>query len=579
MMSLLNVFFRHSLLQNKSCEMKAFKLQESDCICVSGSCSSEVRIGHSLNTEEKEFIARREQTVQESLKTLGIPCQDKVPKIALLGSGGGERAMLGLLGSLDGFKETGLLDCVLYLSGVSGSTWCMASLYQDSDWSTKLDSVREKIIQRLKGPAVSWSETFSKLKKYYHEKDLFSLTDVWAVLIVTSFVKEIDERTISEKQGHNEKDPFPIFTVIDKECKQLKKEDPWVEITPYEAGYSLTGAFVDVSRFGSQFEKGSKIKDQPEVDMLYLQSLCGSALADEQNIWEAIKDFFKNLFQRKEENLVEVWNEIPSSSIDDAGQILMDLVEMNLLTLKGKDTSDLDKTIRTKLLELSGGKTQLIFPVEKPDKSETKLYMKQFTLDVCDNMGVTVSFWPFDMCYAICKCVVQWIWGRKYNCLYNMKDGRLPSILVESEKRDYEDAGLLLNSPYMSVLRQERDIDLIISLDFSDGDPFMTVKDIAKICKRQNIPFPEVIVPSGDIIMPKDFYVFEGYTKAPTVIHIPLFNTVNCGDKVEEWRKKYTTFQLSYRAELIDPLLEVAGKNITNNKEKLLEEIRKIMKR
>ncbi|KAA0717420.1 Cytosolic phospholipase A2 zeta [Triplophysa tibetana] len=448
--------------------------------------NSEVRIGHSLNTQEKEFITRREQTVQECLKKLGIPCQDKVPKIALLGSGGGERAMLGLLGSLDGFKETGLLDCVLYLSGVSGSTWCMASLYQDSDWSTKLDSVREKIIDRLKGPAVSWSETFSKLKKYYKEKDIFSLTDVWAVLIVTSFVKESDQLLNAS-----------IYL----------SADPWVEITPYEAGYSLTGAFVDVSRFGSQFEEGSKKKDQPEVDMLYLQALCGSALADEQNIWEAIKDFFKNLFQRKEENLVEVWNEIPSSSIDDAGQILMDLVEMNLLTLKGKDTSDLDKTIRTNLL-----------------------------------------------------------------------DGTLPSILVESEKRDYEDAGLLLNSPYISVLRQERDIDLIISLDFSDGDPFMTVKDIAKICKNQNIPFPKVIVPSGDIIMPQDFYVFEGYKKAPTVIHIPLFNTVN-SDKVEEWRKKYSTFQLSYRADMIDPLLEVAGKNITNNKEKLMEEIRKIMKR
>ncbi|XP_057205896.1 cytosolic phospholipase A2 gamma-like [Triplophysa rosa] len=534
-------------------------------MCVCGSCSSEVRIAHSLNTQEKEFIARREQTVQQSLKNLGIQCPAKVPKIALLGSGGGERAMLGLLGSLDGFKETSLLDCVLYLCGVSGSTWCMASLYQDSDWSTKLDSVKEKIIHRLKGPAVSWSETFSKLKKYYYEKDIFSLTDVWAVLIVTSFVKEIDECTISEKRGHNDKDPFPIFTVIDKECKQRQKGDPWVEITPYEAGYSLTGAFVDVSRFGSQFHEGSKKKDQPEMDMLYLQALCGSALADEQNMWEAIKDFFKNLFHRKEEILGEMYNETTSSSIDDACQILMDLVEMNLLALKGLDTSDLDKTIRTKLFV-------------KPDKTEAKLYMKQFTLDVCDNMRVSLSFWPFDVCYTICKLMAQWIWGRKYNFLDNMKDVRLPSILVESETRDYEDAGLLLNSPYISVLRQERDIDLIISLDFSDGDPFMTVKSIAKICKNQNIPFPEVIVPSEDIIMPKDFYVFEGYKKAPTVIHIPLFNTVNCGDEVEEWRKKYSTFQLSYRADMIDPLLKVAGKNITNNKVKLVEEIRKIVK-
>ena len=47
--------------------------------------------------------------------------------------------------------------------------------------------------------------------------------------------------------------------------------DPWFEFTPYEAGYSLTGAFVETSNFGSKFENGRKIKNQPEIDMLYLQ--------------------------------------------------------------------------------------------------------------------------------------------------------------------------------------------------------------------------------------------------------------------------------------------------------------------
>ncbi|KAL0194258.1 hypothetical protein M9458_012554, partial [Cirrhinus mrigala] len=112
-----------------------------------------------------------------------------VPNIALLGSGGGQRAMVGLLGSLVELDKAGLLDCILYLSGVSGSTWCMASLYKEPDWSTKLETVKNKIIKRLNGPAVSFTETFEKLKKY-HKKDFFSLTDVWAVLAVTEYVKE-----------------------------------------------------------------------------------------------------------------------------------------------------------------------------------------------------------------------------------------------------------------------------------------------------------------------------------------------------------------------------------------------------
>uniref|UniRef100_A0A9J8A8L1 PLA2c domain-containing protein n=1 Tax=Cyprinus carpio carpio TaxID=630221 RepID=A0A9J8A8L1_CYPCA len=79
------------------------------------------------------------------------PCafQDAVPNIALLGSGGGQRAMVGLLGSLVQLDKAGLLDCVLYLSRVSGSTWCMASLYQEPDWSTKLETVKDKIIRSV----------------------------------------------------------------------------------------------------------------------------------------------------------------------------------------------------------------------------------------------------------------------------------------------------------------------------------------------------------------------------------------------------------------------------------------------
>lgn len=34
------------------------------------------------------------------------------------------------------------------------------------------------------------------------------------------------------------------------------------------------------------------------------------------------------------------------------------------------------------------------------------------------------------------------------------------------------DAGLFLNSPYPSVLREARDVDLIISFDFSEDKPF-----------------------------------------------------------------------------------------------------------
>ncbi|XDV21616.1 hypothetical protein PO909_026689 [Leuciscus waleckii] len=538
-------------------------------------CSGSVRIKHSLNKNEEKFVVRRRKDVQQSLKKLKIPCsENKVPNIALLGSGGGARAMVGLLGSLDQLQKAGLLDCVLYLSGVSGSTWCMASLYQEPDWSTKLETVKDKIVQRLNGPAVSWGDAYAKLSKYCFDKDVFSLTDFWATMIVTIFVKEIDEHTLTKQKNRHKKDPFPIYTAIDKQCNLNKDGDPWFEITPYEAGYSLTGAFVETSNFGSKFENGRKIKNQPEIDMLYLQALCGSAFADMQKnleligifIWKAIKGAIAFVLKTQ-----------PKADTEDEGlQVLMDVADMNIMVLKGIDPFDLDESIRTKLDEISGGNFQLTSQMEKlnvADKEAAKLIMRKYTLDICKCLGALLNFRPVHVCLSICECAAYWTWGRKYNFLHNMKDKAVPSALLKSETRDYIDAGLLLNSPYFSVLREERDIDLIISLDFSDGDPFETVRDAAETCRKKNIPFPEVRIPNGHSEKPKDFYVFKG-KNAPTVIHIPLFNVVNCGDKLEEWRNKYTTLKGSYSAAMITDLMEVAGKNITNNRVKLLEQIR-----
>uniref|UniRef100_A0A672SNK7 PLA2c domain-containing protein n=1 Tax=Sinocyclocheilus grahami TaxID=75366 RepID=A0A672SNK7_SINGR len=492
-----------------------------------------VRIKHSLNKNEEAFVVKRRKTVLKSLQKLKIHCsKDAVPNIALLGSGGGQRAMVGLLGSLVQLDKAGLLDCILYLSGVSGSTWCMASLYQEPDWSTKLEKVKNKIIKRLNGPGVSWGDAFAKLKKYYYEKDIFSLTDVWAVMAVTPYVKEV----FTSQHNKHKNDPFPIYTVIDKQCKQNREGDPWFEISPHEAGYSLIGAFVKTSSFGSQFDDGCKIKDQPEMDMLYLQG-------------NKLLLFVQFVFSSTDPN---------SPSAGKCSQVLMDLVDMNLSVLNGIDPFDLHESIRTNLNELTGGKSQHIFQVEKlnlADK-EAKIYSDEC---VC----------IIDVCFSICKCAVWWIWGTKYDFLHNMT---VPRALLESETRDYIDAGLLLNSPYFSVLREERDIDLIISLDFSDGDPFMTVREAAETCKKLKIPFPEVNITSEDVKKPKDFYVFKGQN-APTVIHIPLFNVVNCGDDIEAWRYKYRTFQGPYSAEKITDLMEVAGKNISNNRKKLLEQI------
>uniref|UniRef100_A0AAY5F2V1 PLA2c domain-containing protein n=1 Tax=Electrophorus electricus TaxID=8005 RepID=A0AAY5F2V1_ELEEL len=434
-----------------------------------------VRIGHSLNEAESQLVANRRATVQQCLQQHNITCSDEVPIIAVVAAGGGERAMIALLGSLSQMSEEELLDCIMYLGGDSGSTWCMASVYKEPDWSKQMETVKQNIIKRLNYGNVTCSEQYKKLAKMCG-KDNFSVTDIWSVFPVSGIVKEIDDHVITEQRGQYTNDPYPIYTVIDKQCKHnTLYKDTWFEITPDECGYSLTGAFVDTKCFGSRFEKGAKTEEHPEIDMLYLQEL-------------------------------------------------------------------------------------------KSDGS---------ALIVCFNF-ILSDFWK-----VIAKCiekVSQWDWGTTYNFLYKMKADDVHTSILKSKTRQYEDTGLLINSPYLSILRKERNVDLIISLDFNSGVQFETVDQVAQMSKVLQIPFPTVEHP-GNTEELEDFYVFKNNPNAPVVIHMPLFNAMNCKGEVKMWENKYTTFQLAYSEDMISNLLEKAGLNIKNTKEKLLKEIEEVIQR
>ncbi|KAI8374151.1 acyl transferase/acyl hydrolase/lysophospholipase [Radiomyces spectabilis] len=93
-----------------------------------------VRESADLSQEEQQFIrARKKQQRENFAKFIGVDvnevCEEDIPVVALASSGGGYRAMVGCAGYLKAMKETGLLDCLMYMSGVSGSCWTMILYY------------------------------------------------------------------------------------------------------------------------------------------------------------------------------------------------------------------------------------------------------------------------------------------------------------------------------------------------------------------------------------------------------------------------------------------------------------------
>ena len=94
------------------------------CVC---SKRKDVRHSLALCDKEKEFRKSRKQFIFKTMKKfMGADAprtMAETPTIAVMGSGGGYRAMVAFYGVLAALEEMELLNCTMYTNGLSGSTW------------------------------------------------------------------------------------------------------------------------------------------------------------------------------------------------------------------------------------------------------------------------------------------------------------------------------------------------------------------------------------------------------------------------------------------------------------------------
>ncbi|XP_030580812.1 cytosolic phospholipase A2 gamma-like [Archocentrus centrarchus] len=531
-----------------------------------------IRQSHSLCAGEEEYVHKRKQIVLQSLSTLEINCTaDSVPHIALLASGGGQRAAVGLVGSLYQMEKEGLLDTVLYLGGVSGSTWSMASLYSDPEFSTNMDAAMSRL---LDPSSVDLEQALVWLGERAKEEH-FSLSDIWGVLTSAGIMKQMDLRHLSDEASRNATNPYPVYNAIEKNCHlQGPIKDKWFEVSPHEAGFTDLGLFIETSLLGSKFQNGELLEKKQEMDMVKLQGILGCALADE----EAMKDFIPfrlnvpGYVDGAAKEYLRLWN------------ILDKLITLTRPTVK--DTVALTYLDELKeILEdrVNQSNSELL---ESARTEERKILLNQWSqemLAAVDTWSQSLEDGAFKthvsfLMRQVIPLMVKWKWGTTGNFLYQYQNSSVPDCLYSEERLQLMDAGLLINVPYPSFLGDKRDIDLIIAPEYSAGNMFETLtlaRDYAAEVKK---PFPEI----NDTILedrdwPKDCYVFEGNEKEPTIIYMPLFNRQNCKG-AEEFKAKmeeFSTFQRPFSQEKIEFVLETAKANVKNNKETLLREINK----
>ncbi|KAG8228650.1 hypothetical protein J437_LFUL008301 [Ladona fulva] len=168
-----------------------------------------LRFSLALSDEEKYFVKRRRMHIFEAMKKFlghknAPKDQREVPVIAVLGSGGGFRATMSFAGVFKALEESGLLDCVMYVASLSGSSWYLSCLYSHPDFPHLLTP--GDLIPELRARmAKSWTKLLTPLNMYNYMKQVLrkssqgqpvSFTDFFGHLVGDTLLIEVSSQLI-----------------------------------------------------------------------------------------------------------------------------------------------------------------------------------------------------------------------------------------------------------------------------------------------------------------------------------------------------------------------------------------------
>ncbi|KAH8700100.1 putative cytosolic phospholipase A2 [Talaromyces proteolyticus] len=540
---------------------------------------AEIRHGLDLGGEEKAFLSKRKLHVRNNFaKYLGLDSEkvnpDDIPIVGFGGSGGGYRAMIGLVGYMLEMKKSGLWDLVTYVSGVSGACWSIASYYTFAE--TNIDHMLIHFKQRLSpyhplsdeairmtltatnGPYNTLGPLILKHISKLHIvlMDLYSVfTTGYLFLHQSQEEHPLIRKKINNKRGwwkwtdahkwlEDGHEPLPIMTAIrherpwkdwiDKE-HPFKNDDPqtehesdivdawfqWFEMTPYEIGCDELESWVPTWGFGRPFENGRSTLQLPEQSLALLLGLCTSALAGPLDAY-----------------LATIKRNLPTGSF---GNILHDMA--------------------LKITNMWG-------------KQKTKVFQQHHPLHACNEHNFMFHKTP-------------------------VPKGQARSPGIENSPRIHLlDSGLDNNCPTYVLLRPEREVDVIILMDASSDvhkDVFQERVDQIgsrrgmKYTRRHNNPehgsdansFSDKYAQVYDGAVcnrPTEVVDSYGHTvtnppaptcnKDNTIIYMPLLQNEDAVPGYDPSRAKWSgSYNLVWAPEQIDMLVKVSAANFEAGQE------------
>nr|XP_058149971.1 cytosolic phospholipase A2 beta isoform X3 [Dasypus novemcinctus] len=516
-----------------------------------------VRLGCGPCPEERAFLSRRKQVVATALRhVLQLEQdlqEDEIPVVAVMATGGGIRAMTSLHGQLAGLRELGLLDCISYITGASGSTWALANLYEDPDWSQKdLEGPTELLKTQVTKSKLGVLAP-SQLRRYRqelaeraHQGHPACFTNLWALINEALLHDGPHDHKLSDQRAalSRGQNPLPIYCALNTKGQNLTTFEfgEWCEFSPYEVGFPKYGAFIPSELFGSEFFMGRLMKRLPESRICFLEG-----------IWS-------NLYTANLQDSL-YWASEPSQFWDHWA----------------RNRASLDKE-QVPLLK-----------IEEPSTAAGRI--AEFFTDLLTWRPLAQATHNFLRGLHFHK---DYFWHPHFSTWKATKLDGLPNELTPAEPHlCLLDVGYFINTSCPPLLWPTRDVDLILSLDYNLNGAFQQLQLLGWFCQEQGIPFPAISPSPEEQLQPGECRLFTdpGCPEAPAVLHFPLVNDsfrehsapgvrrtpeeVAAGEvNLSPSDSPYHYTKVTYSPEDADKLLCLTRYNICNNRERLLEALR-----
>ncbi len=247
-----------------------------------GSATASVRVGKHISRHEVDAVAKRAERAHPVIENfIGETMPDiLMPRILVCLSGGGDRIGICAAGLFAGLEDIGLLDGVLYVAALSGSTWFLAHYLT---LGLKINEYQEQLIKSLSRlHMLSPSVIVDALSKKLAFGQDINLVDLYGIFLANSWFRNINNDADRQKvvlsnlvkRVENGEWPFPLFTAI-----ETTFDYNWFVFTPYEIGSESTGIYIPSWAFGRKFDNGKSIDFAPEPSLGYLMGIWGSALS------------------------------------------------------------------------------------------------------------------------------------------------------------------------------------------------------------------------------------------------------------------------------------------------------------